>query len=79
MSGRSDSRNPGAPLPWLWNDPADSLYRAARETLNRREYRQAATLFGEIPNRFPRSGYAADALYWKAFALYRLGGDRDLS
>src|SRR3954466_9691434 len=70
LAARPDSANPGAPLPWLWKDPADSLYRAAREALNRREYRPAARLFGEIPNRFPRSGYAADALYWNAFALY---------
>ena len=26
------------------------------------------------PSDYPKSGYAADALYWQAFALYRLGG-----
>jgi HEAT repeat protein len=66
------------PRAWLRGDPADSLYRAAREALNHRDYRTAATLFEQIPIRFPRSGYAADALYWQAFALYRLGGDREL-
>jgi HEAT repeat protein len=63
------------PSAWLRGDPADSLYRAAREALNRREFRQAADLFAALPGRFPRSGYAADAYYWQAFALYRLGGE----
>jgi HEAT repeat protein len=66
------------PAPWLQGDPADSVYRSARELLNRRDYRTAAQLFGQIPERFPRSGYAPDAFYWQAFALYRVGGDREL-
>jgi HEAT repeat protein len=74
----ADSLQRLAPAPWLRADPADSLYRAAREALNRRDYRAAATLFAQIPSRFPKSGYAGDALYWQAFALYRVGGDRDL-
>ena len=74
----ADSTIPRIPDPWIQGDPADSLYRVARETLNRREYRTAANLFSQITNRFARSGYAGDALYWQAFALYRLGGDRDL-
>jgi hypothetical protein len=44
------------------------------QALNRREFRQAADLFASLPGRFPRSGYA-DAYYWQAFALYRLGGE----
>lgn len=74
----SDTLDPRVPRGWLQNDPADSLYRRARETLNRRDFRAAADLFAQIPVRFPRSGYAADALYWQAFALYRAGGERDL-
>ncbi len=70
--------DPRVPQPWLIRDPVDSLYRLAREFLNRRDYRSAADLFAQIPSRFPRSGYAADALYWQAFALYRMGGDREL-
>lgn len=67
-----------APAPWLQTDPADSLYRVAREALNRNQYRRAADTFAELGRRYPRSGYAADALYWEAFALYRLGGDGEL-
>jgi len=66
------------PAAWLQGDPADSVYRAAREALNRREYRKAADLFAQIPARFPRSGYAPDAYYWQAFALYRVGREPEL-
>ncbi len=66
------------PVPWAGQDSADSLYRAARRALNRNEYRAAAELFREIAQRHPRSSYAADALYWEAFALYRTGGTEAL-
>lgn len=66
------------PKAWAQSDPADSLYRLARETLNRGEYSRAAKLFGEITQRFPNSAYAADARYYRAFALYRLGGGNEL-
>ncbi len=59
-------------------DPADSLYRAAREALNRDSYRRAAEMFAEVYERYPRSSYAAQSLYYQAFALYRNGRDRDL-
>ena len=73
-----DSIHVIAPAPWLRADPADSLYRAAREALGRGDNRAAAALFGQIGARFPKSGYAADALYWQAFALYRVGGESAL-
>ena len=56
----------------------DSLYRAAREALNRYEYRRAAQLFRQLRDRHPRSEYAGDAVYWEAFALYRVGTMDDL-
>jgi HEAT repeat protein len=62
-----------APEPWLQVDPADSVYRAAREALNRREFERAAGLFGSIRARFPSSGYAPDSYYFQALALQRLG------
>jgi HEAT repeat protein len=64
--------------PWLKSDPADSLYKSAKELLNRGEWRRAAVAFASIPQRYPTSGYAADAFYWQAFALYRIGGTEDL-
>jgi HEAT repeat protein len=56
-------------------DPADSLYRAARQALNRNQYRRAADLFRQLRERHSGSKYAADAYYWEAFALYRVGSD----
>ncbi|HEX5726193.1 MAG TPA: HEAT repeat domain-containing protein [Longimicrobiaceae bacterium] len=62
------------PAPRWPQDPADGLYRSAREALNRRDYARAAGLFERIGREHPRSRYAADALYWEAFARYRAGG-----
>jgi len=64
--------------PWLQGDAADSLYKAAYELLNRGEWRRSATAFASIPQKYPNSGYAADALYWQAFSLYRIGNTQDL-
>ena len=63
---------------WLQGDIADSLYRSAYEMLNRGEWRRSATAFASIPQRYPNSGYVADALYWQAFSLYRIGNTDDL-
>ncbi|MDQ3948943.1 MAG: HEAT repeat domain-containing protein, partial [Gemmatimonadota bacterium] len=63
---------------WAPQDVADSLYRAAREALNRYEYRRAAQLFRQLRDRYPRSEYAGDAVYWEAFSLYRVGTMDDL-
>ncbi len=70
------SESPRAP--WAQQDPADSLYRQAREQLNRGDYRRAAQLFKGLPAKHPNSTYAADAPYWQAFALYRIGGTPEL-
>jgi HEAT repeat protein len=66
------------PPAWRQGDPADSLYRRARQALNGGDYQRAAELFASVASRYPRSAYAADALYWQAFALYRSGGDGEL-
>ena len=59
-------------------DPADSLYRLARAALNDGDYRRAATLFAAVAERYPDSEYAPDALYYRAFALYRGGTSHEL-
>ena len=76
----ADENAPGLAVreQWFTDDPADSLYRAARETLNKGDYRRAATLFRQVVDRYPQSSYVADALYYQAFALARLGTDKDL-
>jgi HEAT repeat protein len=66
------------PEAWRADDPADSLYRAGREQLNRGDYRAAARTFARITDRFPQSAYAGDALYWQAFANYSVGTSASL-
>lgn len=61
-----------------WTDgeqePGDSLYRQARQLLNRNRYTEAAARFKEFREKNANSEKVADALYFEAFALYR-GGD----
>ena len=66
------------PAPWADDDPADSLYRAARAALSDGDYKKAAALFGRISEAYPKSAYAPRALYYQAFALYRSGDGADL-
>jgi HEAT repeat protein len=61
------------PAAWQADDPADSLYRAGREQLNRGDFRRAAGTFQRIVDRYRQSTYAGDALYWRAYSLYRIG------
>jgi HEAT repeat protein len=68
----------GPPAAWAPNDQADSLYRSARAALNRGDYRRAVELFQQIPTRYPQSSYAPQALYWEAFARYRIGATAEL-
>ncbi|HEX5072770.1 MAG TPA: HEAT repeat domain-containing protein [Gemmatimonadaceae bacterium] len=64
----------GPDLPELQQgDPADSLYRRAREALNRRNYTQAADLFRQVVDRYPKSPSAPSAMYFRAFSLYQTG------
>ena len=67
-----------APAPWADDDPADSIYRAARSALSDGDYKKAADLFRQIGDSYPKSAYAGTALYYEAFALYRSGEGADL-
>lgn len=58
-------------------DPADSLYRAARNALQRGRYREAADLMRDVRQRYPRSTYVADSYYWEAYALSRTAGSSE--
>lgn len=78
VMNRFESRAQGPRAAWAPQDPADSLYRLAREMLNRGNYRRAADLFREITDKYASSQYAPDALYWEAFALYRIGTTSEL-
>lgn len=72
--GQAESRGWRASGAWDAQDPADSSYRSARSALNRGNYARAAELFERVHEKHPKSSYAADALYYHAYALYRLGG-----
>jgi TolA-binding protein len=75
VAGEFATRPPAA---WQTDDPADSLYRIGREQLNRGDYRRATRTFERIVDRFPKSTYAGDALYWQAYSLYRVGEPGEL-
>lgn len=69
---------PTVPPAWQEQDPANALYKSAREELNRNNFTKAASEFNQIITRYPKSAYAADAYYWQAFALYRINGESEL-
>jgi len=70
--------NKRPPASWAPGDPADSLYRIAREALNRGDYRRAAQLFNDLTQRFPGSAYAYVSAYYEAFSRYRIGTTEEL-
>jgi HEAT repeat protein len=51
---------------------AKKLYMEARELLNDDQYKKAADRFESVHKKYPESNYAAEALYWQAFSLYRI-------
>jgi HEAT repeat protein len=52
--------------------PADETYEKARQALNEAEYKEAIELYRNVYEREGESELAADALYWRAFAHYKL-------
>lgn len=77
----SQSNAPDPHLPaasWAPADTGDSLWRRGRIAISDESWDRAAEAFREIVDRYPRSAYAGDALYWEAFALQRLGRQSDL-
>ncbi len=66
-------------VPWSNDQATDSVYRLARERMNRGQYKQAAELFKEVARRVGDKPLAGDALYWNAYSLYRDGASASLS
>lgn len=69
------------PIPaasWAPRDTADSLWRRGRIAISEESWEGAANAFRAIVERYPKSVYAGDALYWEAFALQRVGAQSDL-
>lgn len=63
---------------WAPADPADSLYRLARDVVSRGDWGRAARLFADIQRSYPKSVYEKDAQYWEAFARYKIGTTDEL-
>lgn len=61
-------------------DPADSLWRAARAALDDGDARRAAELYRRLrtERRFANSEYRPHAFYWEAYARQRIGGNTEL-
>lgn len=58
---------------------ADSALRAAKRVFEDGDYRGAAQLFARLADRYPRTTQASEALYFRAFSLFRAGGSSNLS
>jgi HEAT repeat protein len=78
MAGIQEALAELPPEPWLQQDPAAKSYQAAREALTAGRFAEAAKYFAALRSTYPTSGYVADSYYYQAFALYRVGGTRDL-
>jgi len=76
LEGETFAHTPRAP--WVQGDPADSLYRAAREAFNRGDWRQSSDLFAQVVQKFPKSAYVPDCAYFEAFSRYRIGTTDEL-
>lgn len=70
----SPSTPDAVPAAWIQEDPGSTLYSRARRSLQEGRYENAASLFAELRQEHPASGYVADSYYWQAFALFREGG-----
>jgi HEAT repeat protein len=66
------------PAAWAQGDPADSLYRLARDVLSRGDWGRAARMFADIQKNYPRSAYQGESQYWEAYARYKIGTTDEL-
>jgi HEAT repeat protein len=78
-ASEADFRLP--PRAWAAQDPADSLWRAARRALDAGNAMEAAAMYRQIraERRFAQSEYRPHAYYWEAFARNRMGGAAELN
>ncbi len=67
-----------APAPWVQGDPADSVYRVARDALNNGDYGRAARMFNEMVAKYPKSQYVDAGQYYEALARYKIGTTDEL-
>lgn len=53
-------------------------YGEAHVVLRRGKFLRAAELFERLPEEYPGSGFAPDALYWAAIVHYLITGDDEV-
>jgi TolA-binding protein len=75
--GRDFTDRP-VPAPWIQGDPADSVYRIARDALNNGDYGRAARLFNELVQKYQKSQYQEAGQYYEALARYKIGTTDEL-
>jgi HEAT repeat protein len=73
-SGIADGDAPLYTAKYYQQDPADSLYRAAREAFTKGDFTRASEMFERVVEKYPNSQYQGDAMYFLAFSYYRMGG-----
>ena len=56
----------------------DDLYDQARRALNEDRFREAERMYERVSRESDDKARVAESLYWRAFALYRLGAAQDL-
>ncbi len=66
------------PEPWIQGDPADSLWRVARDALNGGDYGRAARTFNDLVAKYPKSQYVDGGQYYEALARYKIGTTDEL-
>lgn len=59
------------------SDEARRLYEEAQEALQRDRYRRAERQLQELLEKHPDDSMVGEAMYWRAFALYRIGEEDD--
>jgi len=76
---RRDFTDRPVPLPWIQGDPADSVYRIARDALNNGDYGRAARMFNEVVSKYGSKSQLTDASqYYEAMARYKIGTTDEL-
>lgn len=60
------------------SDEARELYERAQELLREERYSRAARAFEDVFDEYEGDDLAGEAMYWYAFALYRMGDRGDL-
>jgi HEAT repeat protein/TolA-binding protein len=71
-------RAPRFPASLGQGDPADSLYKTARDALNAGNYGSAARMFADIQKRYPKTSYQTELQYYEAMARYKIGTTEEL-